>query len=162
PPALGPIVLRDATIVDAVTDCPEPATIVIADGTIVDVATGHRPVVPRDAPSIHLGGRVVIPGLWDMHMHQFDANRLPFLLLNGVTGIRHMGGIPAHHQWREDLRAGRLTSPRMVLASPIIDGPQPLRPGSIAVHDAESARRARSEERRVGKEVALGGRRTLR
>lgn len=150
PPALGPIVLRGAAIVDAVTDCPEPATIIIADGTIVDVTTGDRPVVPRDAPSIDLGGRFVIPGLWDMHVHQFDADHLPFHLLNGVTGIRHMGGIPAHHQWRDDLRAGRLTSPRMVLASPIIDGPQPLRPGSIAVHDAESARRAVAESHAAG------------
>ncbi|MGJ0184238.1 amidohydrolase family protein [Corynebacterium glyciniphilum] len=150
PPASRPVVLHGAVIVDATTDSREPSTIVIVEGFITDVASSDRANIPAEALTINLDGRFVIPGLWDMHVHQFDADYLPFHLLNGVTGIRHMGGIPAHHQWREDLRTGRLTSPRMVLASPIIDGPQPLRPGSIAVHDAESARQAVTESRTAG------------
>lgn len=150
PSASRPVVLHDAVIVDATGDYREPSTVVIADGVIADVTRHRNVIAPKEALTIDLDGRFVIPGLWDMHVHQFDADYLAFYLLNGVTGIRHMGGIPAHHQWRADLRAGRLTGPRMVLASPIIDGPQPLRPGSIAVHDAESARQAVTQSREAG------------
>lgn len=150
PSASRPVVLHDAVIVDATHDRRESSTVVIAGGIIVDVTKHKNGIAPKDAFTIDLGGRFVIPGLWDMHVHQFNAGYLPFHLLNGVTGIRHMGGIPAHHQWREDLRAGQLTGPRMVLASSIIDGPQPLRPGSIAVHDVESARHAVIESLAAG------------
>lgn len=150
PSVSRPVVLHDAVIVDATDHCRESSTVVITDGVIASVTKHTNAIAPKDALTVDLGGRFVIPGLWDMHVHQFDADYLPFHLLNGVTGIRHMGGIPAHYQWREDLRTGRLTGPRMVLASPIIDGPQPLRPGSIAVHDAESARQAVTESRTAG------------
>lgn len=150
PPAQRPIVLNDAVVIDARKAPLERVTIVIIDGTITDVSPLGCTNVPPDAITVDLCGRFVIPGLWDLHVHQFDASYLPFHLVNGVTGIRHMGGIPAHHQWRDALVAGEIIGPRMVLASPIIDGPRPLRPGSIPVHDAATARQAVAEIHAAG------------
>lgn len=150
PPAKTPVALRNAVIVDATSTPHQRSTIVVADGTIVDVVPSDHDHIPTGTATIDLQGRFVIPGLWDLHVHQFDADYLPLHLINGVTGIRHMGGIPAHHQWRDALTAGKITGPRMVVASPIIDGPHPLRPGSVPVYDAATARRAVADSQAAG------------
>ncbi|MGW0517493.1 amidohydrolase family protein [Crossiella sp. NPDC003009] len=100
---------------------------------------------PPGAAVIEGRGRFLIPGLWDMHTHGFDADYLPDFLANGVTGVRQMGGAPVHAEWRQRLRAGELFGPRMVFGSRIIDGPRPSRPGSIAVSTPEQARAAVAE-----------------
>jgi hypothetical protein len=43
---------------------------------------------------------------------------------------------------REDIAKGSLTGPRMIVASPIIDGPQPVWPNSIAVGNEDEGRKA--------------------
>jgi hypothetical protein len=47
-------------------------------------------------------GKFLIPGLWDMHVHAWDAKVfLPLFLANGVTGVRDMGGVlEPYVQWR--------------------------------------------------------------
>jgi imidazolonepropionase-like amidohydrolase len=52
-----------------------------------------------------------------------------------------MWGIPFHHQWRQELEQGTLQGPRLSIASPIVDGPEPIWPGSIAVKDAAEGRK---------------------
>src|SRR2546430_4867738 len=53
-----------------------------------------------------------------------------------------MWGRPRHHVWRKELEQGTLLGPRMVIASPIVDGPNPIWPGSISVGNAAEAREA--------------------
>lgn len=52
-----------------------------------------------------------------------------------------MCGFPIHHQWRKEIGNGSLLAPRLVIASPMVDGPKPTFPGSIAVANAAEARR---------------------
>lgn len=87
-------------------------------------------------------GKFLIPGLWDMHTHLSDGNSLGLFTANGVTGIRVMFGAVHQLQWRKDVQNGKIVGPSMVLGSPIVDGPKPIWPGSIAVSDAEQARAA--------------------
>jgi imidazolonepropionase-like amidohydrolase len=112
--------------------------ILIEDGRVARVGAD----LMADAEVLDGAGSVAVPGLWDMHVHTFDETTLPTFLARGVTGIRHMGGAPIHEQWRTRLRTGEWVAPRMVFASPIVDGPQPSRPGSIAVADADGGRAA--------------------
>jgi imidazolonepropionase-like amidohydrolase len=95
-----------------------------------------------DATLVDATGKYVIPGLWDMHVHWFDEHYLPLFIANGVTGVRQMWGFGLHQRWRERIARGELVGPRQVIASPIIDGPQPIWPGSVAVKDAAEARAA--------------------
>jgi hypothetical protein len=37
-----------------------------------------------------------------------------------------MWGFPVHHEWRKQIASGTLIGPRMVIGSPILDGPQPV------------------------------------
>jgi len=86
--------------------------------------------------------KFLIPGLWDMHAHRGDIRQLPLFIANGITGVRIMWGYPTHFAWRDEISRGSLIGPRLIIASPIIDGPKPFWPGSISVSDEVEARQA--------------------
>jgi amidohydrolase family protein len=77
-------------------------------------------------------GKYLIPGLWDMHIHDAgddSSNRfeyVPLFLANGVTGIRDMWGSEEMLKLKNDIDAGKFFGPRMVIGSPIIDGEKPF------------------------------------
>jgi tetratricopeptide (TPR) repeat protein len=85
-----------------------------------------------------------------MHVHWYEKDYLPLFIANGVTGIRMMWGMPPHHQWRKAIEAGQLVGPHMLIASPIVDGPKPVWPGSIAVANASEARQTVIQVKRDG------------
>ena len=54
-----------------------------------------------------------------------------------------MGGeLDVLQQWRKDITAGRMLGPRIVMSGPMLDGPQPRFPSSIAIKTPEDGRRA--------------------
>jgi len=143
PPAEDCLAIVGPTVIDASSVDQRPnQAVIVRDGRIVQVGHASEVPVPPDATVLDGAGTFLIPGLWDMHVHQFDPRYLEVHLRQGVTGVRHMSGIPQHHDWRRQIADGTLLGPRTVLSSPIVDGPTPLRPGSIAVHNAEDARTA--------------------
>jgi imidazolonepropionase-like amidohydrolase len=104
-------------------------------------------------------GKFLIPGLWDMHVHMVFGDwfphgkeiTLPLFIANGITGVRDMGGeLEVLQQWRQEIAAGTLTGPRMVISGPMLDGPQPRFPSSIAIKTPEDGRRAVEELKRRG------------
>jgi imidazolonepropionase-like amidohydrolase len=156
-----------------------PAPLIIDDVTVIDVTGGpalpHRTVVLQDAHiqgiyktngslkanAVHVNGmgKFLIPGLWDMHVHTVFGDwfphgkeiALPLFIANGVTGVRDMGGeLDVLQQWRKEIAAGTLLGPRMVIAGPMLDGPHPRFPSSIAVSTPEDGRRAVDDLKRRG------------
>jgi imidazolonepropionase-like amidohydrolase len=111
--------------------------------------TGHVRV-PPEAQVVNATGKFVIPGLWDMHVHWYLKEYLPLFIANGVTGVRLMWGVPRHHAWRTEIEQGTLLGPRLVIASPIVDGPQPIWPGSTTVANAAEAREAVRTAKQAG------------
>ncbi|MFI2754100.1 amidohydrolase [Cellulomonas sp. P22] len=47
----------------------EPVDVHVRDGRVVAVAAGLDAAVPSRVPRVDLDGRVVLPGLWDAHVH---------------------------------------------------------------------------------------------
>ena len=146
-----PIVIRHVTVIDTTGG---PAllgrTVVVSGGLIAQVVVddAYSPVSP-DAKVIDATGKFLIPGLWDMHVHLASESGLPLFLANGVTGVRVMWGNPAmtgfpvpHTAWRKAIDAGTKVGPRMIIASNILDGPRPIWPGSVAIHNEAEARKA--------------------
>lgn len=117
-------------------------TVVITGDKISAVGKTAKTRVPRNARVVDAKGKFLIPGLWDMHVHWNDQRFLPLFIANGVTGVRQMFGQPEHLAWRHRLASGELLGPRQYLASPIVDGPNPVWPGSIKVANADEARQA--------------------
>jgi imidazolonepropionase-like amidohydrolase len=104
-------------------------------------------------------GRFLIPGLWDMHVHMVFGDwfpqsceiALPLFVANGVTGVRDMGGeLEVLQQWRREIGQGKLLGPRIVTSGPMLDGPKPRFPSSVAVASPEDARKAVDDLKRRG------------
>ena len=71
---------------------------------------------------------------------------LPLFIANGVTGVRDMGSeLETVQGWRREIEAGRLIGPRIFTSGPMLDGPTPRFPSSIAISTPEDGRRAVSD-----------------
>lgn len=118
------------------------ADILIKDSIITSIT--YRTSPPAADTVIDGRGKFLIPGLWDMHTHVWsDEFFFPLLIANGVTGIRDMfESIRAVEIWKKKMAEGKIDGPEMRVAGPILDGPKPVWPGSVAVSTPEEGRRA--------------------
>ncbi len=147
------LVFTHVTVIDATGAPAKPdMTVVIKGDRIAALGKTANLDVPENAQIVDATGKFLIPGLWDMHIHPLDEkDYLALFTANGVTGVRVMREEPVHHKWRQEISAGKLIGPRMVISSPFIDGPDPLFSGSIIVSNEDEGRRA---VRKVKKEGA--------
>jgi imidazolonepropionase-like amidohydrolase len=146
------LVLTNVTVVDVRTGALQREQTVILEGNhIHSVGSSKSTKYPRNAASINCKGLFLIPGLWDMHVHLVfgdwfpDAKdiTLPLLIANGVTGVRDMGSeLQVVQGWRDEIEAGQLIGPRIFTSGPMLDGPKPRFPSSIAITTSEDGRRA--------------------
>jgi imidazolonepropionase-like amidohydrolase len=137
------LALIHATVIDVAGGAGKrDYTVVVTGDRITAMGETAKVLVPVGAQVVNAAGKFLIPGLWDMHVHPQGKEYLPLFLANGVTGIRIMWGDPEDYAWRKEIEAGRLSGPRMVIASPIIDGPKPYWRGSISVSNEAQARQA--------------------
>ena len=146
-----PVVFADITVIDA-TGSParQHRMVTVNTGKIAGIEEYRRGKEPTTADVIDGRGKFLIPGLWDMHVHWYDERFLPLFIANGITGVRQMWGMELHQQWRRRIEDGSLLGPREFIASPIIDGPKPVWPSSIAVKDAAEGEAAVRNSRKNG------------
>jgi len=137
------LVLTHVTVIDT-TGGPARVdmTVVITGDRIAEMGKSRATRPPKNAEIVNGNSKFLIPGLWDMHVHWYDKDYLPLFIANGVTGTRQMYGVPMFQQWRKEIEAGQLLGPHMLIPSPIVDGPKPVWPGSIAVANASEGRQA--------------------
>ena len=134
-----PLVFTHVTVIDATGARAKPdMTVVVVGDHIVSIDSSTRERVSKDAQVVDATGKFLIPGLWDMHVHAFDKNLFsPLFIANGITGVRDMfSSLATINQWRKEIKAGTIIGPHIVAAGPIVDGPKPVVPGSIAVGNA--------------------------
>src|SRR3984893_13058298 len=146
------LILNNVTVVDVRTGDLQPEQTVILDRNhIASVGPSKSAKYPRNAPSVNGHGYFLIPGLWDMHVHLVFGDwfpgaqniTLPMLIANGVTGVRDMGSeLETVQGWRNEIEAGRMLGPRIFTSGPMLDGPKPRFPSSIAITTEEDGRRA--------------------
>jgi imidazolonepropionase-like amidohydrolase len=146
------LVLDQVTVVDVRSGKLQPDQTVILKGhRIFSIRPGKSANYPRSADSVNGKGEYLIPGLWDMHVHLVfgewfpDAKdiSLPLFVANGVTSVRDMGSeLDVVQQWRNQIAAGRLIGPRILTSGPMLDGPRPRFPSSIAIASPEDGRHA--------------------
>ena len=145
-------VLTDVNIVDVRTGAILPDQVIIIEkDRIREVGPRKSTRYPRNAASASARGGYLIPGLWDMHVHLVFGDwfpnaqdiSLPLFIANGITGVRDMGSeLPIVQKWRNQIEAGELVGPRIITAGPMLDGPKPRFPSSIAISTPEDGRRA--------------------
>ena len=137
------LALTHATVIDGTGTPPQPdVTVLVSDDRIAAMGKSANIRLPSNAVVVDATGKYLIPGLWDMHVHWYQKDYLPLFLANGVTGVRLMLGTPMHHEWQRDIEAGKLLGPRLFIASPIVDGPKAVWPGSICAASAAEGRQS--------------------
>jgi Tol biopolymer transport system component len=114
PPMPAPLLIRNVRILDgtgaAVT---QPRDILIEAGRINRIAAAGS-IADAGVPTIDAAGRVVMPGLMDLHAHTYRPDLLPGFLYFGITTIRDQGSSMAPLvAYRDAIAAGALPGPRV-------------------------------------------------
>ena len=147
------LVIQRVTVIAATGKAAQPSmTVVIEQDQIAAIGPWKKVKAPTGSQIVDGRGKFLIPGLWDMHVHAFATESggkpggktwmYPLYLVNGIVGVRVMWGPENASAWRAQHAKYDKPSPSAYLASPIIDGPKPTWPGSVAVVDAAQARAA--------------------
>jgi imidazolonepropionase-like amidohydrolase len=149
--AASPLAITHVTVIDTTGGPPKSdMTVIVQDRRIVDLGGSDTVHVPAGARLVDGSGKYLIPGLWDMHVHEVFGDWIPrnekvvppLFVANGITGVRDMGGdLDVLKVWRAETAAGRLIGPRMIIAGPMLDGPVPRFPSSAPVANAADGRR---------------------
>jgi imidazolonepropionase-like amidohydrolase len=143
-----PLHLTSARLIDGTGTGPlEGVTVVVEDGRIAGVDASGAPI-PADAAQVDLGGRTLMPGLVDAHVHvtAFDMPRafkgqdaiapevrhhliaagLRRMLRMGITTVRDVGafGDDLLHA-RQAVRLGAIPGPRILACGRIVSATSP-------------------------------------
>jgi imidazolonepropionase-like amidohydrolase len=148
-PQLQHLVLTHVTVIDATGAQARPEmTVIITGSRIAALGKADEVRLPEGAQIVDAGGRFVIPGLWDMHIHSgsYEEGKkvFPLLIARGITGVRDMGCPPEDAiRLRRETSEGKILGPRMIVAGPLIQGPLPFQmPLIVSVHNKVEASRA--------------------
>lgn len=125
----------------------DPRTLTLSEPTTV-VTQGNRIAsVGQDSPYsaaefIDAKGAVLLPGLWDMHVHMGDVD--PLLdIASGITSARDLGNDPdTILALKQKIDAGEAIGPRLVLRG-VVDGPGPFQaPTNLLASTEDEAKKA--------------------
>jgi imidazolonepropionase-like amidohydrolase len=140
------LAITGVTVIDCTGAAAKPnSTVVVTGGVISAVGPSETVKIPAGARAIEAKGKFLIPGLWDMHGHLTDATEdaFPLLIMNGVMGVRDMGGDLAQiDRWRSEIESGLRVGPYIIRAGPFVDGPKEGVSNRLTVRTPEEARQA--------------------
>jgi imidazolonepropionase-like amidohydrolase len=92
------IILKNVTILDMISDSGKKGSIFIKGQSIQKIIYENEKIYPLNAIIYDLTGKFIMPGLIDNHVHithgslKQSQDQLEIALLNGITGVRDMGG----------------------------------------------------------------------
>jgi imidazolonepropionase-like amidohydrolase len=145
------LVITHVNVIDATGAPPlTDMTVIVREQRIAELGKSAAVRAPAAATTVDGRGKYLIPGLWDMHVHEVFGDWLPrneqvvplLFVANGVTGVRDMGGdLDVLKEWRARIAAGQMLGPRMYIAGPMLDGPVPRFPSSAPVANANDGRK---------------------
>ncbi len=142
-----PLVLTHVTIIDLIKGIAKPdMTVIITGNKISSIGKSANVKPPKKAQVIYAGGKYLIPGLWDMHVHTLEEDwykwQFPLFIANGIIGFREMWG---HRQLADSIKAeiqrGTLPYLHFTASGHIVDGKKVFWPKSISAPSPEAALR---------------------
>lgn len=139
----GDVILRHATVVDVEHAKLKPNQAVVLSGDTIVAAGDDKAIAAAwsAAKVVDAGGRYLIPGLWDMHVHfgggeaLIDENKalLPLYVAHGITTVRDASGDLPYQvlDWRGEIASGELFGPTLLSSGPKIEGVNPVWKGTL-------------------------------
>jgi len=100
--------------------------VIVEGDRIVRLGPAGEMVPPPDALLVDGRGKLLMPGLCDMHVHVRNdpAEDFALYLSHGVTTVRNMSAADGgwdHVALREKVREGEILGPRYLIAGPFVD-----------------------------------------
>jgi imidazolonepropionase-like amidohydrolase len=137
------IAIEGGTIIDVVSEKTIPdAVVLIENGIIKKVGKKGEVSIPAGVKIINAKGKVLLPGLWDMHAHFEQAEWGPAYLAAGVTTVRDCGNeFSFINAIKDAIDQGKGVGPEILKAG-IIDGKGPYALGIIQAETKEEAIKA--------------------
>jgi len=137
----GDLVIRNVTVFDSVNAKAVPSQRVTVRGEhIVSVEAESDQATAANTQVIDGSGKMLLPGLWDMHQH-FFPDLAAFDIASGITTARDLGNsIDELTKLRKHIEQGEQIGPRIIPAG-FIDGPGPFEgPVKVLAATPEEAR----------------------
>ena len=153
PKPTGPLALVGGTLIDVGGNPAIPNAVVLIEGDRL-VAAGPRSTIkiPGGATIVDVTGKFLLPGLWDMHAHLYQAEFGPTYLAAGITTARDVGhDIEFGTGLRDAAKEKRGLGPRMLLAG-YIDGKNESHSFDVQVETPDEARAAVQRYKNAGYE----------
>jgi imidazolonepropionase-like amidohydrolase len=148
-PVDTPIVFTNVNVLPMDSERVVPRqSVVIEGGIITRLGPAASIAIPRGALTIDGTGKYLMPGLVDVHVHlasnpeNEQRQILKLFLVNGVTTVVNLRGIPEILALRKAVSAGRITGPRIYTAGPYVNEPFVTTPDEVE--------RAVVEQKRAG------------
>ena len=149
----GPLVVKGARLFNPETGTVLPGTTVVVSGNRIQAVgrDGEVPV-PAGAEVLDAKGKMLLPGLWDMHQHLVEIDGI-LDLAAGITSSRDLGNDPGQLFRLKSLwDSGKGLGPRIVPGG-VVEGPGPYAaPTQTLVDTEEKALAAVDEYIRLGYE----------
>lgn len=137
----GDLVIENVAVFDSVNAREVPSQRVTVRGDrIVSVEAESGQATTANAQVIDGRGKMLLPGLWDMHQHIFPDLGL-FDIASGITTARDLANsIDDLNKLKKHIEQGEQIGPRIILAG-FIDGPGPFEgPVKVLAATPEEAR----------------------
>jgi len=137
----GDLVIEKVALFDSVNAKTVPSQRVPVRGKrIISVETERGQTTAANAQIVDGGGKMLIPGLWDMHQHLFPDLAM-FDIAYGITTARDLANsIDELSTLRKHIELGEQIGPRIIPAG-FIDGPGPFQgPVKVLAATPEEAR----------------------
>jgi imidazolonepropionase-like amidohydrolase len=137
------LVLLGGTLIDGAGNPPvENSAIVIQGDRIIAAGPRSQVKIPEGATFADATGKYILPGLWDMHAHMYQAELGPAYLAAGITTAQDVGNeIEFGTTMRDAAKQGRGLGPRLLLAG-YINGKNDFHNFDVQVGTPEEARAA--------------------
>lgn len=130
------ICIKNINIIDPIDGLKESQTVIIKDGKIFKIADSESLKLSPENKIIDGGGKYLIPGLWDAHVHfayieELAPSMFDLFLSYGITSVRDTGGkVDFVKSWKDKALANPTDAPRVMMAGPLLDGEPNVYDGS--------------------------------
>ena len=126
-------------------------TVVVQGNRIAAAGDAARVPVPMGSHIVDGRGKFLMPGMWDMHVHELpDPHAAELFIANGVTGVRDMYDNPVKMAaLRKSMQERRASGPRVFASGRVLNGVAE-NDHQIGVHTAAQAREAVRQQIQAG------------
>lgn len=145
------IIFKDVNVISMTSESIDyQQSVLISDGVIQFIGDFDEILNKESCLVLDCSEQYLVPGFSDMHVHTYNDEELLLFLANGVTKVRNMYGYPYHLRNQKLIREKELLGPELITTSPIIDGKDPIWPGSYIISSPDRVERALFSLKRKG------------